>query len=111
MSTVNIRSDMLRVLLDGPNGESDYEIAAKLIDAGLADGKYVRNMTGSGPPVAGLLWRGMTIKGIEYADDLADFLHRRTWRYRLKTGLMALGSWFAGVASGVLIQWSLKLIS
>lgn len=64
---------MRRVLQDGPQGEADYEIAAWLIDQGLADGRR-------GPPSKGrdsygkitqLVWLGMTPAGQLWLEESA----------------------------------------
>lgn len=106
-STVKARSDMLRVLLNGPAGEADNLVAVKLADAGYADAVISRTLDG----VSVVRWGGPTIQGIEYADDLQDFMYRRTWRYKIKAALLAFGSWSAGVASGIAIEASLRLFS
>lgn len=80
----NWRQLCINVLQNGPSGPDETNVAAALIGAGYADGAVRRNNQVAGNVIANLHWRGATLKGLEYADQLQDKLTRETVAYKMK---------------------------
>ena len=98
------REIYINILLNGPE-KYEYQYAAELIDDGYADGKYIKNHTGSGDPIAHMNWVGPTPKGREYLEDLQIKVRRNSWGYRLWSGLVVLAAWAIGLLTDFFVQW------
>ena len=100
------KKETLRILIDGPRDDGDWAIAANLIDDDLAKGSWRRDsggMTKSG--VAALVWKGPTLAGLEYADDLEGRIQRASLKHRLKLFLIAAFGVAVGILSDVVVAW------
>jgi hypothetical protein len=98
------REIYIKILLEGP-GKAEYGYAAELINDGYANGKYIKNNSGSGDPIAHLQWSGPTTKGREYLDDLQTKVRRNSFLFRLWSALVVIASWAIGFATDFFIQW------
>ena len=98
--------ETLRILDDGPRNEEDWPIAADLIDNGLAKGDHIRDSTGmKANGIAALMWKGTTLTGREYADELRDRIARASFGHKVRTFLVWAGGVAVGVASQILVSW------
>jgi hypothetical protein len=87
-----------RLLTDGPKpfreGDAitpelvtEMKLMSELIDAGYADGNYQKDHTGD---VSSAIWNGPTVPGRLFADELSEWIKRRTWAHRIKVVLIAV---------------------
>ncbi len=101
---ISWRHEYHRILTDGPNHfsegdpitpevQSDLDLMAELIDGGYADGNYSKDQSGN---IDSVMWRGPTVSGRLFADELADWISRRTWKHRIKLALIAFFGWVVG---------------
>lgn len=93
------RKSIVRVLKNGPSIESekDKQIAAYLIESGLADGTVQRNYTEPGNKVNAISWKGCTKKGADYISETSLAV-----RILLNPWTVALGAVLFGVAVSVI---------
>ncbi|WP_076602654.1 hypothetical protein [Aromatoleum tolulyticum] len=95
----------MRILTSGPAGPEDWSSAAKLIESGYADGKYARDKArDTYGEVKKLIEFSVNIRGQLFADELAEQLHRTSWRYRLMQACLALLGYGMGFASGLGVE-------
>lgn len=102
---ISWRQICINVLQNGPQDESENHIAANLINEGLADGavrQYRTLQSDNEPPQ--VVWRGVTLKGLEYLDQLQDKLNRESTAYKVKTVLLNSSSFLLGVITTSLVQ-------
>ena len=91
------KKEYLRILLNGPSGHQDFNIALELIEAGYAKGAYqISRRKEDYGQVTSLVWQGVNTEGRLFADQLQEQLYRQSWRYRITN----FGIWLAGVATG-----------
>lgn len=96
-NTKSWKKEYLRILLNGPSGKKDYQLARELIDAGYADGKCrISHRREDHGTVLDIVWQGMNTNGRLFADKLKTMIHRQSWWFRIKT----FGIWLFGVAAG-----------
>lgn len=107
----NWKSTYLRILTSGPSGRDDWATAVKLIESGYADGKFAldkgRDTYGQ---VKALIGFNVNIRGQLFADELAEQLHRASWRYRLTQAGVALLGYGMGFASGFGVELAKRAI-
>lgn len=98
----NQKACYLRILQNGPANKEDYLAAAQLISEGYAGGSYLpdKSRTGYGG-ISELLWRGQTIKGALFADELAKQIHDASLGARIKLAAKVFFAWLAGIATAL----------
>lgn len=106
------KSTYLRILTSGPADESDWPSAVKLIQSGYAEGRYnlskERETFGD---VRVLIGFNVNLRGQLFADELAEQLHRASWRYRLTQVGLALLGYGMGFASGLGVELAKQAVS
>lgn len=98
------RQICIEILQNGPSGRDQYQVAAALISEGYADGAIRKNLSGAGGPISNLHWRGPTLRGLEYADQLKDKLEKESTAYKMKVRLWNALSFGSGCIVTALVQ-------
>ena len=112
----DFKATYLRVLSGhGLPAQGDWWAAGELIDQGHATGLLQRSLARADHgAVENLLSFAPTVSGRLLADDLAQQLHRQSWRYRAVHALVGLGSfasgWLLGVSTELGKAWAVKLL-
>ena len=102
----SFKKEYVRILLNGPSGSEDYDLARELIDSGYATGKYRPSHNRENYNEAlDLQWTGINTKGRLFADEL----QLQIWRQSLTYNAIEFAIWFSGWAIGVgtqiLLTW------
>lgn len=99
----NFKATYFRVLTcEGIPDKTDWWAAGELIDNGHAAGHMQRSMSRANHgAVENLITFAPTLQGRMFADELAQELHRQSWRYRLVKVLIGAGSFAGGWLLGV----------
>ncbi len=98
------KKSYLSILYNGPKSEADWPAAAELLKAGYAEGQAIPRTDGQGA-YAGLIWRGLTVSGRLFCDELEGAVYRASWRFKLKMAGITFASWCVGFISGIAADW------
>jgi len=97
------REIFIKILEERPD-ESEYQYAAELIEGGYAKGSVLPSTLRGGPRYLHLVWKGPTLEGREYCDDLKEAVRRRSLSFRIWSAVVVISSWLAGVLTDVIIS-------
>jgi hypothetical protein len=96
------RCEYIRLLTDGPRegdvSQLELDLMAELIKEEYAEGVVRKNQIGE---TSGIVWVGPTVKGRIFADELSDYLEKKSKMYQFRIALFAIAGWLAGIFSAV----------